>query len=294
MSVVRGGDGRAPRTLAERVIITRLGRGVDADGCLRTDAIERSLEALRELVRDASAHGGKRVAVGTSALRDARNAADFLEPAHTLLGAPVEIIAGAREAELTFRGALSGLDVSEREATVVDVGGGSTELVQRAPSGELVGCSLDIGCVRLTERFGTGDAVDADRLRALTRAVDAALDAASIGAREPLVANSGTATTLAAMAGRIEPYDAERVHGSRLEARWLDAELERLAAEPPALRAQSVGLPAQRADVIVAGAAILSRLCARSGADELFVSDRGVRMGLALEIIEEARIDPTT
>ncbi len=274
------------RPLVDRIVVTRLGRGVDGSGRLATDAIDRTLEAVRELHDLARAHGGGLVAVGTSALRDAENGPAFLEPAAKLLGCEVEIIGGRREAELSFRGALCGLRLDPATVTVVDVGGGSTELVRLGRAGRLERESLDIGCVRLTERHGIEAPARAEAIEAMEADIDSILARSAVRPLPPLVANSGTATALAAIAGAVVPYDPARIHGATLQLDWLDGLVTRLASETLAQRTDTPGLDRERADIIVAGAAILSRVCRSASATALTISDHGVRHGLALEIIE--------
>jgi exopolyphosphatase/guanosine-5'-triphosphate,3'-diphosphate pyrophosphatase len=276
-------------TLVERATVTRLGRGVDAERRLQPEAMQRTLDVLAAYAAEARGHGAKILAVGTSALRDASYAAEFRARAEAALGVPPEVIEGVREAQLTFAGALVGLPVVRSEVTVVDVGGGSTELV-RARGGSLGSISLesvsiDMGAVRMTERFGlvapTSSAACAEVLAHAT----AALRDSGAVATPSIVAVAGTATTLAAIAGTVEPFDPVRIHGTRLTVDELRALIERLAALDLKQRAAVPGLGAARADVIVAGALVLLAACEHAGARELIVSCGGLRVGLAAEAL---------
>jgi exopolyphosphatase/guanosine-5'-triphosphate,3'-diphosphate pyrophosphatase len=235
-------------------------------------------------VAEARAWNAPILAVGTSALRDASNAAEFRARAQAVLGVPLQVIEGEREATLTFVGALVGLPVQRAEVTVVDVGGGSTELV-RAQGTQLAAVSIDIGAVRMTERFAltapTSKNACAQVIEHATRAL-----AASFATTTPrIVAVAGTATTLAAIEGDIEPFDPARIHGMRLSMAQLHALIDRIAALDLTQRAALRGLGPARADVIVAGALVLLAACEHARANELIVSCGGLRVGLAAEAL---------
>jgi exopolyphosphatase/guanosine-5'-triphosphate,3'-diphosphate pyrophosphatase len=225
--------------------------------------------------------------VGTSALRDARGGADFVREAAALLGEAPRVISGDEEARLTFRGALAGLSLPPGPAAVVDIGGGSTEIIFGASDAAGVSLeravSLDIGSVRLTERYLPSDPPTADEILALQAEVDRQLAALLPHPEATLVAVAGTATTLAAVAREIVPYEGARVHGLSLEAAEIDALARRLAALPVAARRALPGLEPKRADVIAAGALLLARVLRWGAWSRLTVSDRGVRWGLALD-----------
>jgi exopolyphosphatase/guanosine-5'-triphosphate,3'-diphosphate pyrophosphatase len=287
LSIARGtADGAFERVL-ERATITRLGRGVDASGRLDDAAIERTLAVLADYAAEARAHSARIAAVGTSALRDAANAERFLTAAHATLGCAVEVIAGAREAELSFAGALAGLGVDASGVTVVDIGGGSTELVRRGAGGTLITDSLEIGAVRLHERHRVSIPARASELAAVRTDVMHALSASRVQPRAPLIAVAGTATTLAAIEGAVDPYDSTRIHGSALTRDQIERQCARLAALSLEERTWIPGLAAARADVIVVGALILDCVCAQAQADHVVISDGGVRIGLTLEMLRE-------
>jgi exopolyphosphatase/guanosine-5'-triphosphate,3'-diphosphate pyrophosphatase len=287
-----------PRAIVDRARITRLGEGVDRSRELAPAAIERTLCALSDFAAEARQLGVDRiVAVGTSAMRDARGGDAFVNAAEKALGARPQVISGEREADLTFHGALSGLAVSGPVA-VFDIGGGSTEIVvgsvnhtsgsRSAADDQLASASisLDVGSVRLTERFVKSDPPSADELAQIASAVDEALaKAPTPPAGTPLVGIAGTVTTLAAIALGVVPYDGEKVHGALLTASQIDEVFERLANTPLSSRRLMPGLEPKRADVIVAGAMIARRLIRWAGASEIRISDRGVRWGLAIETL---------
>jgi exopolyphosphatase/guanosine-5'-triphosphate,3'-diphosphate pyrophosphatase len=224
------------------------------------------------------------VAVATEAVRKAINSGDFVGGADAILGnfaAELQVIDGEREARLCWRAVTSSFPQLAGPRTVLDIGGGSTELIVGERDVEAV-VSLPIGSVRLTERLITGDPPGADERARLAEAVDAAL-ANAPAPRGTLVGIAGTVTTLSAMALALESYDGARVHGSTLSRATVDELVERLATTPLADKRRTPGLDPKRADVIYAGAVILARVMARAGAAECMVSDRGIRWGLIYE-----------
>ncbi len=271
----------ALHVLEDRAAITRLGRGVDRTGRLDDAAIERALTALRSFAEIARDWRAPIVAVGTSALRDATNRDLFLAPARALLGCEIRAIGGVEEAELTFRGALEGIVVGDDPITVVDVGGGSTEIIVGAAGAVVDRISLDIGSVRMHERHGLGAPTDPAHVRALRNDVRRILASTSIRPAPRLLAIAGTATTAAAMVGGVDPYDPTRVHGQRITREQLGQQLQRLLESSLAARRQIKGLHPDRADVIAAGVLILDELLGWASVSELIVSDGGVRFGLA-------------
>ncbi|MBI5490561.1 MAG: Ppx/GppA family phosphatase [Deltaproteobacteria bacterium] len=268
--------------LANRQWFARLGEGVRATGRLRPAAIERAVAALREARVLAREQGAEIAAVATRACREAGNTEDFLRPAAEALGTPVEVVSGEREAELTFRGASSGLGVAG-PGLWVDVGGGSTELITARDGVVLQAVSTSLGAVALTEAHLGSDPYSAAALAAVRDAVRGVLAGAMVRATPSVVGIGGTATTFAAIATGMSSYDGEKVHGFRLPRERLEEWTARLAAMPAAARGNVEGLAAERAPVIVAGGLVLEEVLARAGAAELIVSDRGVRHGVLLD-----------
>jgi len=278
--------------LADRAEITRLGRGIGRDGALAPAAIERTLAALRDYAAIARAHGARIAAIGTEALRRAANAAAFLDPAAEILGVPVEVIDGEREAALTFRAAAASFpDLAAGELIVVDIGGGSTEIVLATGGTVRFRVSLPLGSVRLTEAHVQHDPPTAAEREAIAEAIDTALRPVVFApaAAATLVGVAGTVTSLAAMALDLASYDPARVHGYRLSRADLGRQVARLGAAVQAERERMVGLDPRRADVIFAGALVLDRIAAAAGVSEIRVSDRGIRWGLLYEIAGQSR-----
>jgi len=265
-------DGRVEE-IERRTEITRLGEGVDERRKLLPLPIARVRNVLAEYRRELDAQGAERVlAIGTSAVRDAENGEAFLGEVEWSYGFASRLLTGEEEAELTRRGVANGREVGDG-TLVLDIGGGSTELIT-ADSRK----SLDIGSVRLTERFLLSDPPTRDELDACAGAVRKVLPALG---PDSAIGVAGTITSLAAL--ELGRYDPEEVHGYRLSREGVEAQLERLASLPLAERRELPGLEPERAPVIVGGAVIVDEVLRRYGLDELDVSERDLLHGAALE-----------
>jgi exopolyphosphatase / guanosine-5'-triphosphate,3'-diphosphate pyrophosphatase len=278
-------DGKTVEAVEDHAEIVRLGEGLDQSGELKPEAISRSLAALARYVERIRHLGCAHVmGVGTEALRRARNGHLFVNEATSLLGSVggrFFVIDGEREAKLSWRAVRAAFPALSGARTVLDIGGGSTELL--VGDHEIEGVvSLPIGSVRLTERLLKHDPPDEEEKAALVRTIDQQLSAAP-PPRGTVVGIAGTVTTLAAMSLSLTSYDATRVHGSTLSYEILQNMTKRLGETALADRRRTPGLDPKRADVIYAGAVILERVLARAGATELVVSDRGIRWGLVYE-----------
>lgn len=287
-------DGRI-EPVYEKETVVRLGKGVDADGNLNPEAMQRALVCLQEYVKLSQQHGAEKIfAVGTSALRDAANRSQFLQAAFERTGLRIEIISGEKEAQLTFAGALSNKTGLPEPIAVLDIGGGSTEVVigesRQLPAGNefsLSARSADIGSVRLTERFAKSDPVQPDEIRRVREQAEAMMRAtwpvASLVKAKTVIGTAGTMTTLAAMALAMTEYDPRRIDGLSLTRQKLGEIIAELARRTIAERQQMPGLPAARADVILAGALILEKFLDLYQFAEILVSDRGLRYGVLVE-----------
>ncbi len=280
-------DGRLT-PVCERETIVRLGKDVDAAGNLNTEAMQRGVACLQEYLRLAREHHATRViAVGTSALRDAANRAAFLQRVQAETGLAVHIISGETEARLTYAGALSNQPELAEPIAVMDIGGGSTEIVTGTYEELYSARSVDIGSVRLTERFLRRDPVTAAEVAAVRQQAQEAMLAVWPGAAfdeiRSLVGTAGTITTLAAMAQQLTEYDPARVDGYVLSKKTLRALVAQLSGLTMAQRQKLPGLPPARADVILAGAVILEAFMDAYDFDEIIVSNRGLRYGVLLE-----------
>jgi exopolyphosphatase / guanosine-5'-triphosphate,3'-diphosphate pyrophosphatase len=264
--------------------IPRLGKGVDAARHLAPDSMQRVVDVLQEYRPMLDGYSPERVAVcATSAVRDAANRAEFLALVKAETGFEVEVMSGDEEARWTYRGAVSGLP-HLAEAAVLDIGGGSTELIlgdARTPRRSI---SMDIGAVRLTERFLRSDPPTGDELSAATREVRSHLEQTrSFDARgHTLVAVAGTPTSLAILAQGLPRFSAEAVTNYRLSLERIGELLASLGAMRVAEIRQLSEVMEGRADVIVAGALIMLEIMRMHGLDEAIVSDRGVRYGIVI------------
>jgi exopolyphosphatase/guanosine-5'-triphosphate,3'-diphosphate pyrophosphatase len=283
-------DDSTVEPLAQRAEITRLGRGIGGAGRLGQAGIDATLEVLRQYAALARSHGAHIVAVGTEALRRAANADDLLLPAAQILGVPVEVIDGQREAALTFRAALQSFPAEARRGTllVVDIGGGSTEIIIADRGQVRFRASLALGSVRLTERHVKSDPPREEEIAEMAAEIAAGLAAVPFPAPADhadvtVVGVAGTVTSLAAMTQELALYDPAQVHGFTLGRGQLDAQIARLSAATQSQREVIVGLDPRRADVILAGALILREIARRAGVDAIRVSDRGIRWGLLYE-----------
>ncbi|HEX3331289.1 MAG TPA: hypothetical protein VHS27_15290 [Gaiellales bacterium] len=268
---------------AERLLeITRLGDRVDADGRLSDAAIARVDAVLvRYAARAEELEAEKVLAVATSAVRDAENGREFLDGPVARHGFEPRLLTGEEEAEMTYRGVCSREAVAE-SVLICDIGGGSTELILGGRDGVTDRASLDIGCVRMSERYLNTDPPSPAELDALRAEADAALPRRLTEAAHGLVGVAGTVTTLATIDMGLEVELPEVIDGHRLAAATVERLLAELAPLPLERRKVVRGLMPQRAPTIVAGAVILSAVVRATGADAVVVSERDILHGAAL------------
>lgn len=275
-------------TVVRLMRITRLGQGVDATGELAAESVERTLAVLREYRAILDRHGVERVRmIATSAARDASNREIFFGPATEIVGVEPELLTGDEEGRLSFIGASAELDPARGPFLVVDIGGGSTEFAVGAgggapPDGVV---SVDVGCVRVTEKFLHRDppapeelsqalSVVRDHLDDVARALPATVEAPT------LVGLAGTVTTIAAIELGLPEYDRDRIHHFVLTRQAAEDVFRTLATESRAQRVHNPGLETARADVIVGGAAILVAIMRYFECDECLVSEADILDGL--------------
>lgn len=270
-----------------QMIIVRLGEGVDRTGAFGDAALERTFAACADYAQVIRDLGAERVRfVATSASRDVTNRAAFVDGVHERLGVEPEVISGTEEATLSFSGAVLGLpaDVLESPRLVVDIGGGSTEFVlgDSEPSAAI---SVDIGCVRMTERHLRDDPPTAEQIAATEADIAAALDRAGRvidwSAARSLVGVAGTVTTIVALARGLPAYDPAAIHGRSVSA----AEVERWTGDLLAMpREERAALPVMhpgRVDVIAGGAMVLRAILRRTGQDRVVASETDILDGVA-------------
>jgi exopolyphosphatase/guanosine-5'-triphosphate,3'-diphosphate pyrophosphatase len=282
--------------VARRMEIVRLGQGVDKTGRLAPEALARTTAALREYASIIAGSGASAVRmVATSATRDADNAAEFTRRVKEELGIAPEVLTGTQEAMLSFTGATAELasDDGEGPFLVVDIGGGSTEFVLgrsvAAGTGDTEpaagAISVNIGCVRMTERHLHGDPPTGQQIAAATADIDAALetvaDAVPAGQARTLIGLAGSVTTVAGIAMGLLAYDAAVIHHARVSAADVHAVTTALLAQTRAARATIGVMHPGRVDVIGAGALVLDRIMSRFGFAEVLVSEHDILDGIA-------------
>ncbi|MFD8225102.1 exopolyphosphatase [Streptomyces massasporeus] len=282
--------------LDRRMTIVRLGQGVDRTGRLAPEALQRTFAACREYAAIIKEHGAERLRfVATSASRDAENRDEFVRGVLDILGVEPEVISGDQEAEFSFTGAtkeLAGSDHLQKPYLVVDIGGGSTEFVvgdDRVRAAR----SVDVGCVRMTERHLVRDGVVSDppseeQIAAMRADIEAALDLAeqTVPLREArtLVGLAGSVTTMSAIAQELPEYDSEAIHHSRVSHEKVREITEWLLRSTHAERAAVPSMHPGRVDVIGAGALVLLSIMERIGAQEVVVSEHDILDGIAWSV----------
>ncbi|MGH7767132.1 MAG: hypothetical protein ACREQP_06730 [Candidatus Binatia bacterium] len=313
------------RVLTDRAEIARLGQGVDRTRSLSAEGVERALEVLREYVHTCRNLGVDEIAAaGTSALRDALNAKNFLGRLKHELKLDLRVLSGREEAAYSYLAVQKGLHIEAKDVLVVDVGGGSTEFIW-ASDGKMHGlASLDLGSVRLTERYLRSDPVRKEECELLIQTVDQSVGrllgdwgglrpfdfaqgrqpqddpdrtargepgrtARGEGTRTTMVGIAGTFTTLAAVEQGLTHYSHSDVHGSRLARAEVERQTVLYRDRTVAERKEIAGLEPKRADVILAGALAIERVMSLFGIDEVVVSDQGIRYGLLYERIAHGR-----
>ncbi|MFD4760801.1 exopolyphosphatase [Streptomyces sp. NPDC058439] len=282
--------------LDRRMEIVRLGQGVDRTGRLAPEALERTFAACRQYAEVIEEHGARKIRfVATSASRDAENRDEFVRGVLDILGVEPEVISGDEEAEFSFIGAtkeLMGRDHFEKPYLVVDIGGGSTEFVV-GDDHVRAARSVDIGCVRMTERHLVHDGVVSDpptpeEIAAIRADIDAALDLAEesvpLTGAATLVGLAGTVTTVAAIALGLDAYDSEAIHHSRISLDQVQEITGRLLASTHAERAAIGAMHPGRVDVITSGALILLAVMKRTGAREVVVSEHDILDGIGWSV----------
>jgi exopolyphosphatase / guanosine-5'-triphosphate,3'-diphosphate pyrophosphatase len=282
--LVTDGSGRELERLMR---MTRLGQGVDVTGELRPEAIARTVTVLVDFASRMKAHGVVRMRVAaTSAARDARNGSDFFDAAERALGARPELLSGDAEARWSFYGATLGLAQSDGPFLVIDLGGGSTEFVLGTDRPEAA-ISLQMGCVRMTERHLHGDPPTVEQVRAceddVRRELARVRAVIDVTKARSVIGLAGTVTALSAMQLGLTKYDATRTHHSRLSAAQVTELCARLARASVAERRGLLVEPA-RAEVIVGGALSLATLMSELGLAELLVSECDILDGLAASL----------
>ncbi len=283
----------ALRDLDRQMRIVRLGQGVDRTGRLDPEALERTFAALADYAARIEELGATRVRmVATSASRDASNAADFVSGVRQILGVEPEVVTGDTEAALSYRGATAGVsdELAASPRLVVDIGGGSTEFVLGEGPQVIAARSVDVGCVRMTERHLLGDPPSRQQIEATTADIDAAVALAArtvpLGRANSLVGLAGSVTTVAAIHLGLSVYDPVAIHGHVVPASDVTGISDELLAMSHDERTAIGSMHPGRVDVIAAGALVLRRILDATGLDAVVVSEHDILDGIAWSLLE--------
>lgn len=270
--------------------IIRLGQGVDEQKIIDHAAMQRLIQCMSEYKAISKEHGAEQIiAAGTSALRDAKNRMEIIDEVVRACGIVIKTLSGEEEAALTFSGAVAGMEDLEGNYTVIDIGGGSTEISMGNREGIHHSVSLDIGSVRLTERLFSSQPPSEEEFIAAKQEITDQLSAALppfFEARNRVYGVAGTLTTIAAVLQRLDTFDPEKVHNARLDWQDIDTLLESFRHETVETIMQR-GIPEGRADVITMGTLILRQFMRLLGSDSVQVSIQGLRYGLALRELHQ-------
>ena len=281
-------DGNNFREVVRDMEIVRLGQGVDETGQFHPDAIARTLAAVDKFAAEIAKRGVEKIRFcATSATRDATNRHLFVDGVRDRLGIELEVISGDEEAALSFAGAIKDLDPSNGPFLVVDIGGGSTEFVFGTSTVEAAR-SVNIGCVRMTERRFASDPATAQQIEAARSDIQAAIAQAAavvpITQAKTLVAVAGTATTVAAAALDLPEYDRYAIHLSRISAQQTHDAATMFATSTREQRLALGYMHPGRVDVIAAGSLVLSEIMKATGASEFVASESDILDGMAFSL----------
>ncbi len=282
-------DGNNSREITRQMEVVRLGQGVDKTGAFHPDAIARTLAAVDLYAAEIAKRGVEKIRFcATSATRDATNRALFIDGVKERLGIEPEVIAGEVEAALSFAGATKDFDKSQGPFLVIDIGGGSTEFVFGTDSVEAAR-SMNIGCVRMTERHFTGDQPDPGQIASAIEDIDENIRQAAktvpITKAKTVIMVAGTATTVAAAALDLPAYDRYAIHLSRISAERTHQISTELLRETREQRSAHGYMHPGRVDVIGAGSLVLDRIMIATGATEFVASESDILDGMAWSLV---------
>lgn len=277
-------------TVIDKNNIARLGEGMDEERTLQQEAIRRNAEAVAEFADLAESNGaGEIVAVGTMALRTAKNAKDFIDAVRDLSGIEVRVIPGEEEAEFAYLAVLSGIGASVERLAVCDVGGGSTEFIFGGQAGIDRRFSINLGAVKVSADYLSSDPPSSKEVEDAISYVLDVLKENGVNDNMPvdkLVGIGGTITSMGAVKFKMEKYDPDVIQGSILTRDDVDRLIALFRSVPLDERRNIVGLQPKRAEVIIGGACIVRGIMESLGTDELTMSDRGLRHGLMFRLFQ--------
>jgi len=277
-------------TVIDKNNIARLGEGMDEERTLQQEAIRRNAEAVAEFADLAKSNGaGEIVAVGTMALRTAKNAKDFIDAVRDLSGIEVRVIPGEEEAEFAYLAVLSGIGASVERLAVCDVGGGSTEFIFGGQAGIDRRFSINLGAVKVSADYLSSDPPSSKEVEDAISYVLDVLKENGVNDNMPvdkLVGIGGTITSMGAVKFKMEKYDPDVIQGSILTRDDVDSLIALFRSVPLDERRSIIGLQPKRAEVIIGGACIVRGIMESLGIDELTMSDRGLRHGLMFRLFQ--------
>jgi exopolyphosphatase/guanosine-5'-triphosphate,3'-diphosphate pyrophosphatase len=278
------GAGGAWRTIVDRSEITRLGEGLDGSGELQPAPIARTADAIEGMVAEARSDGCAEVAaVGTAGMRIARNSGDLIADVRERTGVTIEVISGEEEARLAFRAATAALPVTDARLAVFDTGGGSSQFTFGQDRRIEEQFSINLGAVKITERFGLDDAVSTETLADARGEIAVELSRLDGRTVDAVVGLGGATTNLAAVKHGLASYDADVVQGTVLDRAEIDRQIELYRTRTSDERRAIPGLQPRRAEVILAGACVIRTVLDKLDSESLTVSDRGLRHGVLVE-----------
>ena len=282
----------ALKTIVDENDIQRIAEGLRETGEISPEAMERNIEALSRFAKKARENGADEIiCIGTMALRNATNAVDFLKKAREICGVKVKVISGEEEARLSYLAVLSGLPIQDEKIVIFDTGGGSTEFVFGEGSTVSKRFSVDLGNIRITEKFFKNDPVTQEEVENATKEIENILTRYDVrGEISQLVGMGGTVTSMGAVKHKMEFYQPDVIHGSKLTIEDIEAQVLDYSSKTIEERRKIVGLQPKRADVILAGSCILRAILKLLGAAEVTISDRGIRHGLAFDKFVKKRM----
>ncbi|MCI9147661.1 MAG: Ppx/GppA family phosphatase [Hungatella sp.] len=277
------------KTIIDKNDIARLGEGLRETGRISDEALERNAQSVAAFAAEAGEQGVEEiVCVGTMALRSASNSGDFSARVRELCGVKVQIIPGEEEARLSYLAILSGMPVPEGELVIFDTGGGSTEFIFGRGKELIKRFSVNLGSIRITEKFFQEDPAGEGSVEAAVKEIDEEFEAAGVvGHPVKLVGMGGTVTSMGAVKHKMVTYDPDIIQGSTLTRADIGEQIKAYKERTVEQRRELPGLQPKRAEVILAGACILKNITERLGMDELTISDRGLRHGLAFDLFSK-------
>ena len=275
------------QTVIDENDIARLGEGLRETGVISPDAMQRNNEAIARFAEKARSNGaGEIVCVGTMALRNAKNTADFIKLVKETSNVDLSVIPGEEEARLSYLAVLSGLTLQDGKLAIFDTGGGSTEFIFGEGSSVSKRFSVDLGAIRITEKHFKADPVSKADVHAAIAEIDGIFKESGVdGTVAQLVGMGGTVTSMGAVKHKMVKYDPDVIQGSALTLADVEEQIEAYSSRTIEARKEITGLQPKRADVILAGACILKVIINRLGVTGLTISDRGLRHGMAFDML---------